>query len=278
MGPWQDIELAIREAEGAPFSIESRSAAVGGCINECHFVRGQGRAYFVKTNAPDRAEMFAAEAAGLDEIGRTRTVRVPRPVCHGASPTASWIVLKLLELQSPDDRGMRALGRGLAGLHRVTAKYYGWQRDNTIGSTPQINTPSADWIAFWREQRLGRQLDLAAANGRGGRLLERRDEPSYREAAPAQVEQRIRDELSRTVKGDLPAAVDARDRDRRLPQQMLEPAGLSERVDRRVLEQPQLVRGRGVARRGEAAHVLVRLDVRHSAEQADDERWVIDDP
>ena len=173
MGPWQDIELAIREAEGAPFSIESRSAAGGGSINECHVVRGQGRAYFVKTNAPGRAEMFAAEAAGLDEIGRTRTVRVPQPVCHGASPTASWIVLELLELQSPDDRGMRALGRNLAGLHRVTAKYYGWQRDNTIGSTPQTNTASADWIAFWREQRLGKQLDLAAAKGRGGRLLER---------------------------------------------------------------------------------------------------------
>ena len=171
--PWYDIELAIREAEGAPFSIESRAAIGGGCINECHVIRGGEHAYFVKTNAPGRAEMFAAEAAGLDEIGRTRTVRVPQPVCHGASPTASWIVLELLELQSPDDRGMRALGRNLAGLHRVTAKYYGWQRDNTIGSTPQTNTASADWIAFWREQRLGKQLDLAAAKGRGGRLLER---------------------------------------------------------------------------------------------------------
>jgi fructosamine-3-kinase len=56
LSPWQDIELAIREAEGAPFSIESRSAAGGGCINECCIVRGQGRAYFVKTNAPGRAE------------------------------------------------------------------------------------------------------------------------------------------------------------------------------------------------------------------------------
>jgi len=172
MDPWHDIELAIREAEGAPFSIESRSAAGGGCINECHIVRGQGRGYFVKTNAPDRAGMFAAEAAGLDEIGRTRAIRVPRTVCHGACPAASWIALELLELQSPDDRGLRALGRNLARLHRVTAGRYGWQRDNTIGSTPQINTPSEDWIAFWREQRLGLQLDLAAATGQGGRLIE----------------------------------------------------------------------------------------------------------
>jgi fructosamine-3-kinase len=171
MNPWSGIERSIREASGAPFVIESRAGIEGGCINECHVIQGHGRAYFVKTNAPERAEMFAAEAAGLDEIGRTRTVRVPRPVCHGASPAASWIVLELLELKSPDDRGMRALGRGLARLHRVTGGRYGWQRDNTIGSTPQINTPIADWLAFWREQRLGFQLDLAVAKGHGGRLL-----------------------------------------------------------------------------------------------------------
>jgi fructosamine-3-kinase len=172
MDPWRDIEAAIARAIGAPFSIESRGAAGGGCINECHIVRGQGRAYFVKTNAPDRAEMFAAEAAGLEEIGRTRVIRVPRPVCHGACPAASWIVLELLELQSPDDRGLRALGRSLARLHRVTGGRHGWQRDNTIGSTPQINTPTPDWIAFWREQRLGFQLELAVAKGHGGHLIE----------------------------------------------------------------------------------------------------------
>ena len=116
--------------------------------------------------------MFAAEAAGLDEIGRTKTVRVPRHVCHGTGPAASWIALEFLELQSPDDRGMRALGRSLARLHRVMGGRHGWQRDNTIGSTPQINTPTADWIAFWREQRLGFQLDLAVAKGHGSRLIE----------------------------------------------------------------------------------------------------------
>lgn len=172
MEPWREIEVSIRGAIGAPFSIESNIAAGGGCINACRVVRGQGRAYFVKTNAPERAEMFAAEAAGLDEIGRTRAVRVPRPVCHGACSTASWIALELLELRVPDEPGMRALGRNLARLHCVTAAGYGWQRDNTIGTTQQVNARSADWIAFWRERRLGFQFDLAAANGHGGRLLE----------------------------------------------------------------------------------------------------------
>jgi fructosamine-3-kinase len=50
---------------------------------------------------------------------------------------------------------------------------FGWDRDNTIGSTPQLNEPSVDWVTFWRERRLGYQLELAARNGYRGRLKQR---------------------------------------------------------------------------------------------------------
>jgi fructosamine-3-kinase len=76
-------------------------------------------------------------------------------------------------------------------MHRVTGRSFGWRRDNTIGSTPQPNTPGNDWIAFWREQRLGFQLRLAERNGlssalqaKGERLLERL-EAFFRGYAPA---------------------------------------------------------------------------------------------
>ncbi len=61
-------------------------------------------------------------------------------------------------------------GRQLAALHRVSQARFGWYRDNTIGSTPQSNTETASWIDFWRDQRLGFQLELAARNGYGGAL------------------------------------------------------------------------------------------------------------
>jgi len=170
---WSEIERAIGAAAGASFAIESRAGAGGGCINECHVVRGRGQAYFVKLNAPARQEMFAAEAAGLEEIGGTRAIRVPLPVCHGANREASWIVLEHLQLEPATGEAWCALGTRLARLHRVTAATHGWKRDNTIGATPQVNTPDADWIAFWRERRLGFQLALARSNGHGGRLSER---------------------------------------------------------------------------------------------------------
>jgi protein-ribulosamine 3-kinase len=171
MDPWRDVERSIREASGAPFVIESRAGVGGGCINECYLVRGGGRACFVKLNSPDRGDMFAAEAAGLGEISATRTVRVPQAICHGTGPGASWLVLEYLEIQPADGSNMRELGRRLAGMHRVTSAQHGWQRDNTIGATRQVNTPSRDWAGFWREHRLGFQLRLAAANGHGGPLI-----------------------------------------------------------------------------------------------------------
>lgn len=171
MSPWPEIERSIRAVTGTPFAIEYRGGIGGGCINECYAVRGAGRAYFVKLNASSRADMFAAEAEGLAEIARSHTVRVPQPVSHGADAKASWLVLEHLELRPGDDRSMERLGRDLARMHRVRAGRHGWHRDNTIGATPQVNTAAGDWIAFWREHRLGFQLRLAASRGHGDRLI-----------------------------------------------------------------------------------------------------------
>jgi fructosamine-3-kinase len=62
------------------------------------------------------------------------------------------------------------LAEQLAAMHRVTAVQFGWEIDNTIGSTLQPNTWNNDWLDFWSERRLGFQLKLAAENGYGGAL------------------------------------------------------------------------------------------------------------
>ena len=57
--------------------------------------------------------------------------------------------------------------------HRATAPRFGWHRDNTIGATPQQNAWDDDWVQFFRERRLGVQLDLAARNGLGPHGVDR---------------------------------------------------------------------------------------------------------
>lgn len=166
------IAAAIERATGKPFTPRADRAAGGGCINSARIIEGcDGRRYFVKTNRASRLAMFEAEAAGLEAIRATGTVRVPAPICSGSSGDEAWLVLEYLEMGG---RGSAAeLGRRLAALHRHTWDRFGWHRDNTIGSTPQINTPGADWVEFYRVHRLGYQYALAARHGAPRRLLER---------------------------------------------------------------------------------------------------------
>jgi fructosamine-3-kinase len=60
------------------------------------------------------------------------------------------------------------MGRDLAALHRYSITsdgHYGWHLNNTIGSTPQINTWRTDWNEFLAIDRLGYQLQLARHKG-----------------------------------------------------------------------------------------------------------------
>ena len=159
----QKIAESICYATGQPFTIEFLSGTSGGCINSAYIATGDNQGYFIKTNRYDAITMFEAERQALDEIAATNTIRVPVPVCTGQYNDQSWLVLEKLHLQSQGSQ--QQLGKQLAAMHRVTAPEYGWIRENTIGSTPQINTQSDSWIDFFRDRRLGYQLSLAAKNG-----------------------------------------------------------------------------------------------------------------
>lgn len=171
MPDWTHIAQAIGEATGESFAVESASSVGGGCINRAHCLEGGGRAFFVKLNRAAGLEMFQAEAEGLAEMAAAGAVRVPRPVTAGVAGASAYLVLEYIPLTGRFDAA--ALGTQLAALHRKTAPRFGWHRDNTIGSTPQINTPNDDWVSFWRAHRLGFQLELAGRRGIGGRALDK---------------------------------------------------------------------------------------------------------
>lgn len=167
---WQVIGKAIRVATGEDFSVRKCRAIGGGCINSTYSVEDGAHRFFVKVNRMSGLAMFEAEADGLREIAGTGVIRVPDPVCTGTAADSAFLVLEYIDFSSGRKGRAENLGRQLADMHRVSATQYGWRRDNTIGSTPQINTPADNWPEFWRDRRLGRQLALAASNGYGGAL------------------------------------------------------------------------------------------------------------
>jgi fructosamine-3-kinase len=53
----------------------------------------------------------------------------------------------------------------LAALHRHTSTQYGLDHDNFIGELPQLNGRSADWVEFYRDQRIAPQVSIARQRG-----------------------------------------------------------------------------------------------------------------
>ena len=162
------VAEAIAAATGAPFAATVLRPIGGGDINQAFGVSDGSRRYFVKANHAQRLPLFEAEAAALHALAAAQGVRVPQPLCTGTAAGQAFLVLEYLELRGSGDAAR--LGERLALQHRVPQPQFGWAHDNWIGSTPQRNGWARDWIAFWRDERLGFQLRLAAQNGYGSAL------------------------------------------------------------------------------------------------------------
>lgn len=142
----------------------------GGDINRAFRLRLQGGIFFVKTNRAELLPMFEAERAGLEAIARSDSIRVPRVFLSGSQGGNAFIVMEFIEFSGRT--APERLAQALAAMHDCCRPRYGFDIDNTIGSTPQPNAFSDDWVDFWSRQRLGFQLRLAEANGFGGSLID----------------------------------------------------------------------------------------------------------
>ena len=143
----------------------------GGDINAAWRIRTEQNAVFLKTGPATSYDMFLAEAEGLQELAQAAAVRVPRVLGCIVSGSEAVLALEWLDFEPADATSERLLGEQLAALHRHREERFGWHRDNTIGSTPQINDWKDNWINFWSEHRLGYQLELAAARGIGSAAI-----------------------------------------------------------------------------------------------------------
>lgn len=159
-------EDPVREwilTEGKATQITRISPVGGGCINLASRYDTDVGPFFVKTNRSVGPAMFEGEALGLRLMYETNTIRVPKPFKIGSlRGGGSFIIMEFIEFGASRN-GQAALGRKLAEMHKAgkSDKGFGFEVDNTIGSTPQINTWTSDWIEFYAKHRLGYQLKLA---------------------------------------------------------------------------------------------------------------------
>jgi fructosamine-3-kinase len=167
MPQWQNLFSVLREHDINVSGSDMPRPVGGGDISSAWKIRADEKPVFLKTGPAASYEMFLAEAEGLRELASVRAIRVPRVLGCVCSGNESLLALEWIDLEIADAATEQKLGEQLARLHRHTGDRFGWHRDNTIGSTPQRNAWSDDWVRFLGERRLGYQLELAARNGYG---------------------------------------------------------------------------------------------------------------
>jgi fructosamine-3-kinase len=173
---WNNLAHHLSIELATDFIIDSVKPVSGGDINQAYLLHVGQQSYFIKINKANMLDMFKAERAGLNEISATHTIRVPEPLSCGVANNQCYLLMENLNLKSGSPVTDRQLGIQLAQLHLIKQPYFGWFRDNTIGSTAQENKRNESWPAFWCAMRMKIQLGLAENNGFCGSLQSKGDQ------------------------------------------------------------------------------------------------------
>lgn len=157
----RSLENQWREHFGHDAQVGDFRRCGGGCINEAGFLNFGEKPAFVKFNSGVPGDFFSTEAAGLQALRDTESIRVPEVYFFGPeSPEhPAYLVLEALESGAETAQSATLFGEDLAALHHVKQSQFGFSSDNYIGATKQINSPRDNWIEFFRDCRLRPQFD-----------------------------------------------------------------------------------------------------------------------
>ncbi len=142
--------------------LTSMKSVGGGCINNgARLFTSTDQTYFLKQNRSAPEDMFLREAEGLEALNVEGAPRVPQPLLHGKT----FLLLEDLNPGRSKVDYWPTFGRKLADLHNHTHSNFGFDHNNYIGSTPQMNPWTADGYEFFSNHRLIFQADLAEQRG-----------------------------------------------------------------------------------------------------------------
>ena len=142
-------------------------AVGGGSINNAyHITTSQGQQWFCKINDAGRfPDLFVLERQGLDLLEAAGVIRVPKIIACDVIAGRQILVLEWIGEGLRSNDFWKTFGSQLARLHQGSNKYFGLSHSNYMGALPQSNTPSPDWVEFFRDQRLFPQVKLAVDKG-----------------------------------------------------------------------------------------------------------------
>lgn len=162
---WFTYALAdLRQQTGKPLTNAELTVVQGGDINTTYRLDSAELTLFIKCHAgPNASRMFQAEQINLHRLSKCIKLRVPRVVARGNAEHLHYLALEYVDMRSSGD--WSEMGAALASLHEHTNCRYGWQSDNFIGTSPQVNKENDSWEQFWWHNRIEPQLTYCQSNG-----------------------------------------------------------------------------------------------------------------
>jgi protein-ribulosamine 3-kinase len=142
--------------------IKSTSRVSGGDINDVYHLKSSDGDFLIKINSRRNfPEMFKREAEGLAAIRATNTIAVPEVVFDGEAGEESFLLMEWIETSYSTTNSLITLGRQLAQMHKHTARQFGFDVDNYMGSLHQSNNKHDTWAGFFIEERLQPMVKMA---------------------------------------------------------------------------------------------------------------------
>ena len=170
---YNSLAGALVELFGTSVAIAETDRLSGGDINKAYgLTLTNGKHIFMKANAKQNAVFFTAESAGLTAIAKTGAIATPEILCTGTDDGEdvgySFLLLEFIKSGKRNKDYWIDFAHNLAAMHKADTSVYfddggkfGFFQDNFVGARPQINTPCASWISFFRDNRLAPQFKAA---------------------------------------------------------------------------------------------------------------------
>ena len=158
---------------GSSVSIAHTERISGGDINKSYgLTLNSGEHIFMKANAKENFTFFESESMGLSAIAQTNAIKTPKIFCMGTDDGEevgySFLLMEFIETGEKKSDFWEKFARSVAKMHDFdTTSFvekgakFGFLKDNFIGARPQKNSPSKNWISFFRDFRLIPQFKAA---------------------------------------------------------------------------------------------------------------------
>jgi len=161
------LRTVLRSLLNEEIDIVSVEYVSGGCINDAYCVTDDNkRKFFVKANYSKRyPDMFETEKHGLELLKAKSLFNIPNIIGVYYYDDRAFIIMEYISRGEVKSCFWQDFGRKLAIMHRQSEDYFGLDIDNYIGSLRQINRKHSNWIDFFVEERINKQLQYGIDNG-----------------------------------------------------------------------------------------------------------------